>query len=425
MSKLAILHAGQLVTLAEGNTPRRGAEARNLGIVFDGGMTIENGLITFVGTSGQVQQRISSDPNYEIIDADGRVVMPGFVDAYTQTWAVGTSGEDLDSRANGLSYAETLAGGGYQHRIVRTVRGADPLEVRNSWAGSVEQMVSNGTTAMLVGAGFGLTTELEIRALQELKDLTKSGPMTMVRGLFAGSLVPTEFITSPGDYADTISRKMLPQAALLANFCGVCCDEGGFSAEHAAAIFRAAESFRLTPVLSTGLTRVAGLEAALAHQARFVLRLNTATDEHIARLAKSDAAAVLLPAESTYLGLAPAPGRKLLDAGAIVALATGCNPATSPSFSMPLTLSLACTQLGMSPAEAITAATLNSAYAIGLHEQVGSLAKRKRGDVVIFNLEDYRDIAYHFGNQMLYSVILGGEEVVSTDWADDTPVAVD
>lgn len=420
MSDIAILNAGQLITLDKGPIPRRGPAMRELSMVYNGAVIITDGLIEWVGTSDTAEQRIAKDFDVEIIDAEGRVVMPGFVDCQVQPLFPSPRESFFEARVRGGDFGELHGQGKGFGEATREFRKAETDDVRNNAGGVLEQMVAHGTTTVEVGGGFGLTSEHEAHSLQWLKDLAGQSPLNLVRTLYAGPSVPSEYHDRPDEHISQAIEKFLPQATLFADFCDITVDEGFFSPEDARRLLTAAHEFRLEPKLRGGLTSDLGIGAlAKEVEALSAGHLNHLSPEGVKAFGELATVAVLQPAADLLTGLPAAPARELIDAGAAVALATGFNSVTSATWSMPLVWSLACMRYGMAPAEALTAMTVNAAAALNKQNTIGTLTKGKRGDVLIFNVDDYRQIPYYFGGNLIYSVIVGGKEAVTTEWADE------
>ena len=417
MSTLAVLHAAQLVTLAGPNQPRTGDELSALGIIRDGGMLIRDGKIEVVGPSNVIERNLTalsgqvSDP--EVVNASGRVVLPGFVDAHTHLVFGGNRLEDFERRAKGETYEQIAKAGGGIWSTVEKTRAANEDELFSSAKKRVEWFLRGGTTTIEAKSGYGLTLEDEIKILRVLRRIGQETPLEIVPTFLGAHAVPREM---PADkYVDLIIGEMLPRIAKegLAEFCDVFCERGYFEIEQARKVFTAAKMLRLklrghVDQLSNsgGAKLMADLGATTADH------LEKTDEEGIAALQAAKVQPVLLPGSVYALGLKEYPrARQMIDAGLAVVLATDFNPGSSPTPSMPMVLSLACTQMKMSPAEAMVAATINAACSLGRGKEIGSLEPGKLANFTLFDCEDYRELAYWFAVPQAEGVFVRGEKV--------------
>ena len=398
-------NAGQLLTL-DAPAPRRCAGMSDLGLVRGGAVATGGGRILAAGPERAVHARYEAE---EELDAGGRVVMPAFVDPHTHVIYAGDRIDEFEQRLRGATYQEIMAAGGGILSTVRATRAASDDEILSQTRARLRRMLVHGTVAAEVKTGYGLDVESELRLLRLIRALAESQPVRLVPTFLGAHAVPAEYEGRADAYVDLVEA-MVPQVAGLAEYCDVFCDEGAFTLAQAARILRRARE------LGLGL-RVHADEFAPLGAVRLAAELGAASADHLmvtseadrARLAASGVAAVLLPA--TGFGLAKgkyADGRAWVDAGAIVALATDCNPGTAPNESMPFTIALACRMLRLSPAEAVVASTLNAAYALGRASEVGSLVPGKSADLLILDAEDYRELAYRFGSNPVQTVMVAG-----------------
>lgn len=404
---LAIVGCSQLVTLAGPSRPRTGAEMRGLAILEDGAILIDNGRIQRVGLRDEIEVQAS-----EIIAAGHRVVMPGFVDAHTHPVFAGNRAAEFEQRSNGASYAEIAAAGGGICSTVRQTRAATEDELFQAAQRHVHWFLENGTTTIEAKSGYGLSLESECKLLRVISRL---GPLRCVPTFLGAHTIPEESRSNPAEYVRVILEEMLPMIAhkKLAEFCDVFCEPGFFSVEQCRQILTVARS------LGFGL-RIHADQLSRSGAAKLAAELHAATADHlehtdaqgIAALKSAGVQPVLLPGSVYGLGSSVYPNaRAMIDNGLALVLATDFNPGSSPTPSMPMILSLACTQMKMTPAEAITAATINPAYSLGRGHDIGSLEPGKLADFVIYDAEDYREIPYFFGIRSARSVYIGGRSV--------------
>ncbi len=405
---LVVVHAGELLTLAA-PAPRRAAAMSDLGVIRDGAVAIRGGRIAAVGSTPQLLGECRAAAE---LDAGGRVVMPAFVDAHTHVVYAGDRIDEFERRLKGASYQEIMAAGGGIMSTVRATRAAADAEILAQSRQRLARMLALGTGTAEVKTGYGLDTDSELRMLRLIQALRGCQPVRLVPTFLGAHAVPAEYAGRAEAYVDLVVEEMLPQAA-QADYCDVFCDEGAFTLAQTARILERARA------LGMG-TKVHADEFAPLGATGLAVGLGAASADHLvctpagerAELAASPTAAVLLPA--TGFGLASGHhvlGRAWVDAGAIVALGTDCNPGTAPNESMPFTIALACRMLGLTPAEAVVAATLNAAYAIGRAASVGSLVPGKAADLLILDAADYRELAYRFGTNPVQTVIVGGRVV--------------
>jgi imidazolonepropionase len=434
MSSLAVLHASEFVTLSGPKRPRVGTELTALGIIRDGGMLIRNGKIEKIGPSDEIEKNLG---DAEIIDARGRVVLPGFVDAHTHLVFAGNRLDDFERRARGETYEQIAkAGGGIWSTVERTRAASEP-DLGEQARRHAEWFLRCGTTTVEAKSGYGLTVDSEMKILRVLRQMnlpSRAGdgirdsrmasgttveheraggetPLEIVPTFLGAHAVPPEF--SPDEYVDVVINQMLPRIASerLAEFCDVFCERAYFDIDQSRKILTAAKK------LGLGLRgHVDQLTNSLGAKLMANMRATTAdhleqTDEDgIAALKKANVQPVLLPGSVYALGSSRYPrAREMIEAGLAVVLATDFNPGSSPTPSMPMVLSLACTQMKMSPAEAITASTVNAAYSLNRGEKIGSLEPGKLANFVIFDCKDYRELAYWFGMPQTRAVYVRGQ----------------
>jgi imidazolonepropionase len=419
-NSLLITGASQLLTL-RGSGPRRGAALANLGIIKDGALLVRDGLIAAVGTQAKVEA-LPEAAGAEKLELGGRVVLPGFVDSHTHLIHAASRAEEYELKIAGASYEEIARKGGGILNSVKKLRAATSEALKQRARRALTQFAAYGTTTIEAKSGYGLDVASELKILRLHKELAAEQPLDIVSTFLGAHVVPAEYrgsSTGVHRYIALLTEKLIPEVAQekLAEFCDVFCDRGAFTREQAKQILEAGKRHGLVPRLhAEQLTRTGAAQLAVKLGAASCDHLEQVNSSDIGALAKSRTVATLLPGCDFHLGLAQyAPARKLIDAGAIVALATDYNPGTSPTMSMPMILSLACAQLRMSPAEAITAATVNAAFALRREKLIGSLGVGKLADLAVFDVADYREIPYYFGMNTCWMTIKRGVMVHATD----------
>jgi len=373
---------------------------RDLGIIRDGAILIQGDRIAAIGPRRKIE-KLPRARKAEKLDLRGRVVLPGFVDSHTHLIFPASRADEYEQRIAGKSYEQIARNGGGIRATVSRLRKASPEELKTRASAHLQHFAANGTTTLEAKSGYGLDWRSEVKILNVLCELHQDQPLDIVRTFLGAHVVPPEFRRRPEAYVDLLVRKWIPWIATagLADFCDVYCDRGAFTVPQARRILLAGRACGMVP-------RIHAAQFARTGAARLAIEVQAASADHLEKingadvraLAQSSVVCTLLPGCCFHLGLAyQAPARELLDGGAIVALATDFNPGTSPTMSMPMILSLACSQLRMSPAEAISAATINPAYSLRLHDRAGSLEVGKYADLATFDVADYREIPYYFG----------------------------
>jgi len=386
-----------------------------LGIVKDGAVLIQDGRIAAVGARAQVEARKGAKRAPKL-DVGGRVVLPGFVDSHTHLIHAASRAEEYELKIEGASYEEIARKGGGILNSVKRLRAASAGALKKRALAALREFASFGTTTVEAKSGYGLDITSELNILKLQRELNGEQPLEIVSTFLGAHVVPAEFRGKPDGaerYIALLVGQMLPEVVNqgLAEFCDVFCDRGAFTRAEARRILSAAKEHGLVPRLhAEQLSRTGGTQLAVELGAASCDHLEHVNGADMRALAKSRTVATLLPGCDFHLGWkAYAPARELIEAGAVVGLATDYNPGTSPTVSMPMVLSLACSQLRMTPAEAITAATINAAYALRREKRVGSLEVGKEADLAVFEVEDYREIPYYFGMQRCWMTVKGGE----------------
>lgn len=369
----------------------------------DGAVLVRDGTIAAVGRRPEVE-RLPEARLAEKLDVDGRVVLPGFVDSHTHLVHAASRAEEYELKIRGASYEEIARKGGGILNSVAKLRAAKSASLKARAARALERFAEYGTTTIEAKSGYGLDVESELKILRLHQELAAEQPIEIVSTFLGAHVVPPEFRSAQngaGRYIEILISELIPEVAKagLAQFCDVFCDRGAFSIEQSKRILQAGKNFGLMPRLhAEQLSRTGATQLAVKLAAASCDHLEQVNFADIRALVKSKTVATLLPGCDFHLGLKQyAPARKLIEAGAIVALATDFNPGTSPTLSMPMILSLACTQLRMTPAEAIAAATINAAFALRREKSIGSFEVGKQADLAVFEVADYREIPYYFG----------------------------
>jgi imidazolonepropionase len=458
-SVILVTGCSQLLTLG-GSAPKQGAALRDVSLVRDGAVLVRDGRIAAVGARREVERAWKKLPPKERratreLDAGGRVALPGFVDSHTHLVHAASRAEEYELRIAGATYQEIARAGGGIASSVRKLRTASPAELTQRALAHLKQFAAHGTTTIEAKSGYGLDLASELKILRLHRELQRpyesevsfrgvptnvgttrnlhlSGqgktqiprfarddnafsPVDIVSTFLGAHVPPREYRKRPDDYVDLLIRKMLPRVAAegLAQYCDVFCDVGAFTLAQARRILTAARACGLGLRLhAEQLTHTGAARLGAELHAASVDHLEQITAADIRALAASDTTCTLLPGCCFHLGLQHyAPARALIEAGAIVALATDFNPGTSPTLSMAMILSLACAQMRMTPAEAIAAATINAAYSLGRADRVGSLEVGKYADMAVFDVEDYREIPYYFGVNHCWLTLKRGEAV--------------
>lgn len=417
MNQFAVWNTSQLVTLAGPERARSGAEMRELAILTEGAMLVRNGRIQAIGSRAEIERLLAA--HTEIVDAGGRVVLPGFVDAHTHPVFAGTRADEYESRAEGATYAEIAARGGGIRSTVRRTRAASEDELAQTARRYREWFLRGGTTTVEAKSGYGLSLEAERKILRVIHQLGQEGSVRYVPTFLGAHEVPDEYRGRMDDYIAILIHEMLPVIAEehLAEYCDVFCEPSVFPAPKARTILAAAQA------LGFGL-RLHADQFTADEGALLAAEMGAATADHLEATGPAGLEAlraagvqpVLLPASVYNLGSTHYPAaRRMIEAGLPVVLATDFNPGSSPTTSMPLVLSLASTQMKMTPAESITAATINAAHSLRQGHEIGSLEPGKFADFAIHDAADYRELAYFFGRDTARTVYIGGVPVYQAE----------
>jgi len=414
-STTAIVNIGQLVTLAGPARPRVGGELGDLAMIDDAALLIEDGRIVATGSYVQVKSKIL--PESKIIDAERRCVTPGFVDAHTHLVFAGNRAAEFEQRIAGATYQEIAAAGGGILRTVALTRAAAEDNLLEATRRHRDWMLRGGTTTLEAKSGYGLDRDTELKMLRVLRRLKEEGPVRIVPTLLAAHTVPPEYANRRAEYVRFVAEELIPEVAVagLAEYCDVFCDDHAFTPDETMNVLSAAQRNELKLRVhaeqfrpGTGADLAAELGAATADH------LETATDETLQRLRTAGVQPVLLPGSVFALSRTQyPPARRMVEAGLAIVIATDFNPGSSPVPSMPFMLSLACVEMRLLPAEALSAATINAAYSVGLGDRVGSLEPGKQADFVIHEFTDYRELAYFIAAPARPRIFIAGKEVTA------------
>ena len=411
---VAVLHAAELVTLAGPRGPRIRDQMREMAIVRDGGMLIEDGRVVATGPSNEIAKSVAADA--DVVDARGKVVLPGFVDAHTHPVFAGDRIDEFEMRTRGATYEEIAESGGGIRSTVRKTRAASEDELLGQARKHASWFLGGGTTTVEAKSGYGLTVDDELKMLRVIRRLNAETPIEFVPTFLGAHAVPDEFRNAPEQYTSLIIHKMLPRVAeeQLAESCDIFCERGYFDITDSERILRAAQDHGLRLRMHVDqLTNSGGAFLAARLKAATADHLEQANAAEIAALADSGVQPILLPASVYSLGKTRyPPARLMIEAGLAVVLATDFNPGSSPTPSMAMVLSLAATQMKMTPAESLTAATVNAAHSLNRGDQIGSLEPGKRANFVLCDCADYREIPYYFGVSMIDSVYVSGKRLL-------------
>ena len=413
MNKLLVTNTSQIVTLAGPARPRRGNELGELAIVPNGAMLVADNRIVAVGPRAEIESRAD---DAEVLDAGGRLITPGFVDAHTHLIFAGNRADEFEKRCAGITYQEIAAQGGGIRSTVRKTRAATEDQLVASGSRHAQWFLQGGTTTIEAKSGYGLTVEDEIKILRAIRRTAETTPLRIVPTFLGAHEIPEEFEDRADDYVDLVIDQMIPRitAQNLAEFCDIFCESKVFNLDQARRVLSAAKSHGL------GL-RIHADQFSSFGASDLAAELGATTCDHLEQTQATSLAAlkaagvqpVLLPGSVYAIGSHKYPAaRNMIEAGLAVVLATDFNPGSSPTTSMRIVLSLACTQMKMSPAEALTAATVNAACSLNRAAEIGSLEAGKIADFIVHDAEDYRELPYFFGDHQAAMVFARGVRVI-------------
>jgi imidazolonepropionase len=412
-SKKLYTHIGKLIQVREGlKGPLKGSEMAELPYLEQAWMLIENGKIADYG-------KMSDQPaveEAEKIDLKGRMVLPAWVDSHTHIVYAQSREEEFVMRIKGRTYEEIAeSGGGILNSAIK-LRNTPENELYETAEKRLLEVISLGTGAIEIKSGYGLDTESELKMLRVIKLLKENYPGIPIKSTFLGAhAIPAEYKTRRSEYIDLIIDEMIPQVAAekLADYCDVFCERGFFTVEETDQILKAAAQYGMrAKVHANELALSGGVQVGVKNNAVSVDHLECMGEDEIESLRNSDTIATLLPSTAFFLGLEYAPGRRLIDAGLPVSLASDYNPGTTPSGRIPLVLSLACIKMKMTPEEAINAATINGAYAMEVADRCGSITKGKQANLIVLKeVPSLNFLPYAFGSDWIDQVIVNGQRV--------------
>ena len=421
MIDLLIHSAAQVVTCASAGGPKRGAAMRDPGIIPGGAVAVDGGRIVAAGPSDALRAEYQAAQE---IDANGKVVCPGFVDPHTHVVFAGDRVAEFEQRIVGASYMEIMAAGGGIAFTTRATRAASVAQLVAETRPRLAAMLALGTTTAECKSGYGLDTASELRILETIAALDQAQPIELVPTFMGAHALPPEYAGRADHYVDLVVNDMIPAAAAWYHashfaargtpfFADVFCEQNAFDVAQSRRVLVAAQAAGMRVKAHVDeFTALGGLDMALELGATSVDHLDATEAEGIARLAASDAVGVVIPAVNFNLGSTHfANARAIIDAGAALALTTDINPGSAPCPSMPLVLAIACRYQRLLPAEALVAATINAAHAIGLGARLGSIEPGKQADLLVVAAPDYRHLAYQFGGNLVERVIKRGQEV--------------
>ena len=408
---LIIKSIGQLLTLA-GDTPKRGGEMSNLAIVENAAIASKNGKIVAVGKEDSVISEINLLDNAKEINADNKVVTPGLIDCHTHLVFSGSREEEFYLRIEGEDYLKILRRGGGILSTVDAVRKTSFEDLYNNGIEILNDMLSFGTTTVEIKSGYGLSTEDEVKILKVIKKLDEEHPIDVIPTFLGAHAFPKEYKNKEEDYINLIIEEMLPavKEKNLAKFCDVFCGRGVFNLEQTERILDAAKDlgFKLK-IHADQLSYDGGAELAAKMDATAASHLEYISDEGITNMKQKGIIGELLPGSLFFMGKTNyAPARKMINNDVPLTLATNYNPGTCTIKSLPIIMTLACIYMGMNAEEVIVATTINAACALDLQNDVGSIEIGKKSDMVIWDVNNYKQIPYFLGLNLVEKVIKNG-----------------
>lgn len=419
-----VLNIGQLITCAADGRPKRGPSMRDLGMIEDAGVAVIDGNIAAFGRSDDVAKAFCAD---QVIEADGKVAAPAFVDPHTHIVSAGDRLGEFEQKIAGRDYLEILKSGGGILSTVRHTRAASNAELTKTGLARLDKMLACGTATAEIKTGYGLDAETELRMLAVISDLDRSHPIDLVPTLLAAHAFPPEFSDDHEGFVDLICGEILPKAwdwysqthffeKKTPIYADVFCEMNAFDIRQSERILKTAKALWFgLKAHADEFTNLGCSRLAIELGAASIDHLDAISDEEVALLASSDTVGVVTPTVNFNLGGTQfADARKLIDAGCAVALSTDYNPGSAPCPSQAETMAIACRFQKLLPAEAFNAATINAAFAIGQGSRTGSIEEAKRADLVIFDTQDYREVAYEFGRALVKTVMKRGKIVYNT-----------
>jgi imidazolonepropionase len=403
-----LIHDLAAAVTPAGSGPLWGREFGALRILSPASIAIAGERIAAVGPPAEIWRDLPSGADYVSVDGRGKVALPGLVDCHTHPAFLGDRAAEFELRSSGATYEEIHASGGGIRSTVAATRAGSERDLRSSVERHLGWMLEHGTTTAEAKSGYGLDRETELKSLRAIQDAGRRSPVDVYPTFLGAHTIPPEF-ASAAEYVEFVIKEVLPEAAPLAGSADIFLERGSFEVPEARRYLEACREYGLALRLHADQFSERGaIPLALELGARSVDHLEASGDEGARALARSGVTAVLLPACGIFLDLPTPPARLLADQGAILALATDFNPGSSFCESLPLVMNLACTRLGLSPAEALCACTANAAHVLGA-EDVGRLAPGNRADVLLLDAPDWRHLAYHLGGDRFAAKIKSGQ----------------
>ncbi len=411
--KLLLTHIKELLQVRENCAPKlSGKEMKELPTLKNAWVFINRGIIEDYGT----MDKMGPHQGFKTFNCSGKMVLPAWCDSHTHIVYAGNREQEFVDRINGLSYQEIAEKGGGIVNSAKILQETSEEDLYHQSAARLEEVMRMGTGAIEIKSGYGLTTEAEMKMLRVAKKLSEEYPITIKTTFLGAHAVPTEYKDNKTGYLDLICTEMLPKIAKekLAQYIDVFCEEGYFSVADMERILSKGKKYKLIPKVHVNqFNSIGGIAAAVKHKALSVDHLEVLTDEDLEALKNSETMPVALPSCSYFLGIPYTPGRKIIDAGLPLALATDYNPGSTPSGNMNFVIATACIKMRLTPEEAINAATINGAYAMGLSKTHGSITKGKAASLIITKpIPSYGYLPYAFGSNLIDSVIINGKEVI-------------
>lgn len=418
LKPIFIRNANEVITLKGGSSsPITGNKMKELQIINNGSVWLECGKIKAVGGDAEVFQQYQNRINEAtIIDAKGKIVMPGLVDPHTHLVYAGSRENEFNKRLHGSSYMEIMNAGGGIHATTMATREASFEQLFNESKKRLDSFLLHGVTTVEAKSGYGLSIDSEIKQLEVAKELNQTHPIDIISTFMGAHAIPTQYKKVPEQYVDLIIEEMIPKVAekRLAEFNDVFCEKGVFTPEQSRRILLAGLRHGIFPKIHADeIESYGGAELAVEVGAVSADHLLKASEMGLRSMAEKGVIGVLLPGTAFFLMTECANGRRMIDIGVPVALSTDCNPGSSPTVSMPFMMNLGCLHMGMTPEEVITAATINAAHAIRRGTEIGSLEVEKKADILILNAANYMQLQYHYGVNHTETVIKEGEVVVA------------
>jgi imidazolonepropionase len=417
MTTLFIRNASQLVTLQGGSqAPLVKGAMSELGIIENGSIWIEDGVIQDVGKDTELAEKYKGRlKEAEVIDASGKLVTPGLVDPHTHIVFAGSRENEFNMRLQGATYMEIMNSGGGIHATTRATQAASHEELFNESYERLNKFLLHGVTTVEAKSGYGMEWETELKQLEVAKELNEKHVIDLVPTFMGAHAVPKEYKENPEAFIKLLIEEMIPKVAELglAEFNDVFCEHGVFTPEQSKRILEAGKRYGLIPKIHADeIEPYEGAELAAEVGAISADHLLKASEQGMKDMAANGVVGVLLPGTAYFLMAESANGRKMIDLGVPVALSTDCNPGSSPTVSLPFIMNLGCLKMGMTPAEVITATTINAAHAINRGKEIGSLEAGKKADVTIFNVTNYMKLQYSYGVNHTDTVVKNGRVVV-------------